>query len=51
MPTNPSNPNGVVMELMDVDPPKLKAPDVTVDDFFFAISKIKPSVSNADLQK
>jgi len=33
-PTFPSDPNGFEMSLYDVDPAKLKAPDVTIDDFF-----------------
>jgi len=39
------------MTLMQVDPVKLKAPNVAVDDFFQALSRIKPSVCAADLDK
>jgi len=34
-----------------VDPAKLRAPDVTIDDFFQALARIKPSVSPSDLDK
>ena len=50
-PTNPSDPNGTEMTLYQIDPTKLKAPDVTADDFFQALARIKPSVSPADLGK
>jgi len=39
------------MNLFQVDPKLLKAPDVTTEDFYQAIARIKPSVSNADLEK
>ena len=39
------------MTLFQVEPSKLKAPDVTTEDFYQAISRIKPSVSNADLER
>ena len=50
-PTYPSDPNGVEMTLYQIEPSKLRAPDVTIDDFFQALARIKPSVSPADLEK
>lgn len=49
-PTYPSDPNGMEMSLYQVEPSKLKAPDVSIDDFFQALARIKPSVSPADLE-
>ena len=51
IPTFPSDQSGIDMTLFQMDPTKLKAPDVTTEDFFQAIARIKPSVSNADLEK
>ena len=51
LPTNPSDPNGIPMGLMDVPPALLRAPDIVADDFFKALSHIKPSVSDKDLVK
>ena len=48
-PTYPSDPQGIEMTLMNIDPTKLKAPDITTEDFFEALSKIKPSVAPEDL--
>ena len=39
------------MTLFQVEPAKLKAPDVTTEDFFQAIARIRPSVSPADLDR
>ena len=39
------------MTLFQVEPSKLKAPDVTIEDFHQAIARIKPSVCAADLEK
>ena len=50
-PTYPSDPSGVEMNLFQVDPKLLKAPDVTTEDFYQAIARIKPSVSAFDLEK
>ncbi len=50
-PTFPSDPMGIEMTLFQVDPAKLKAPDITVDDFYQAIARIKPSVCQADLDR
>ena len=44
-PTFPSDPQGKNMSLMDLDPAKLKAPDICVDDFMAALTKTKGSVS------
>jgi hypothetical protein len=44
-PTYPSDPSGIDMTLFQVEPSKLKAPDITVEDFYAAIARIKPSVS------
>jgi hypothetical protein len=33
------------------DPTKLKAPELTLDDFYQALARIKPSVSPADLDR
>ena len=33
-PTFPSDPNGKEMTLFDIEPSKLRAPNVVVDDFF-----------------
>jgi vacuolar protein-sorting-associated protein 4 len=43
-PTYPSDPAGIDMNLFQVEPSKLKAPDITVDDFYQALARIKPSV-------
>mmetsp|Transcript_23430 Transcript_23430/g.17895 ORF Transcript_23430/g.17895 Transcript_23430/m.17895 type:complete len:86 (+) Transcript_23430:1048-1305(+) len=50
-PTYPSDPMGQDMTLFQLDPSKLRAPDVTMDDFLQALSRIKPSVAEADLVK
>jgi SpoVK/Ycf46/Vps4 family AAA+-type ATPase len=44
-PTYPSDPNGIEMTLFSMDSTKLKAPDVSIEDFHQAIARIKPSVS------
>jgi hypothetical protein len=36
---------------MDLEPSKLRAPDVTCEDFFQSLSRIKPSVATSDLDK
>ncbi len=51
VPTYPSDPTGIEMNLMQVEPRLLQAPDVTTEDFFQAISRIRPSVSQADLTR
>ena len=51
VPTYPSDPAGIEMTLMQVEPKLLQAPDVTTEDFFQAIARIRPSVSQADLTR
>ena len=51
VPTNPSDPRGVDMNMFTMDPKLLKAPDITIDDFMNAVSKIRPSVAQEDLEK
>ena len=36
---------------MDLDPTKLRAPDICADDFYQALARIKPSVCAADLEQ
>ena len=49
-PTFPSDPEGQDMTLMDVDPKKLVCPPVTMDDFMSALSRIRPSVCDKDIE-
>ena len=49
VPTFPSDPNGIAMNLMQADPAKVKAPDISSDDFYKSLGKIKPSVAPSDL--
>lgn len=49
-PTFPMDPNGIQMTLFQVEPSKLKAPEITTEDFFNAISRIKKSVGEKDLE-
>jgi SpoVK/Ycf46/Vps4 family AAA+-type ATPase len=42
---------GVDMTLYQVEPSKLRAPDITTEDFYQAIARIKPSVCEADLER
>lgn len=37
------------MTIMDMEPHLLRAPDVSMDDFMFAIARIKPSVNEKDI--
>ena len=50
IPTFPSDPEGQNMTLMDVDPTKLVCPPVTMDDFMSALSRIRPSVCDKDIE-
>ena len=50
-PTFPSDPDGVDTNLYQIDPAKLKAPDVTAQDVFAALAMIKPSVGQSDLDR
>jgi len=51
-PTYPSDPDGQDMNLYDpkFDAKLLKAPEVSTDDFFSSLARIKPSVAEADLE-
>lgn len=51
VPTYPSDPEGLEMTIMQLEPRLLKAPDVTADDFFQALARIRPSVAQADLDR
>jgi len=51
IPTPPSDPEGKNMTLFDVEPSKLRAPEVKFEDFMNALSRIKPSVALADLER
>lgn len=48
-PTNPSDPEGQEMTLMQVPPAELVCPPVSMDDFMSAISRIRPSVCEDDI--
>lgn len=50
IPTFPSDPEGQDMTLMTVDPTKLVCPPVTMDDFMSALSRIRPSVCDKDIE-
>lgn len=50
-PTNPSDPEGTAMGLMDVQPDLLRCPPVTMADFMMALSRIKPSVNEDDIRQ
>jgi len=50
IPTFPSDPQGVPMTLMDMDPALLRCPDVCMDDFMNALQRIKPSVNDKDIE-
>lgn len=39
------------MTLMEVQPELLRCPDLIVDDFMAAVSRIKPSVNDDDIQE
>eukprot|EP00347_Sterkiella_histriomuscorum_P016540 403352804 len=51
IPTYPSDPEGIEMTIMQLEPRLLKAPDVTTDDFFQALARIRPSVAQKDLDR
>lgn len=38
------------MTIMDMDPELLVAPDVCMDDFMSALTRIKPSVNQKDIE-
>jgi hypothetical protein len=41
---------GKPMTIMDMDPKLLRCPDVCMDDFMQAITRIKPSVCDKDIE-
>lgn len=48
-PTFPSDPNGMPMTLMSIQPDLLRCPDICMDDFMQALARIKPSVNDDDV--
>jgi len=50
-PCSPGDPNAQEMTWMDIDPEKLKEPEITFADCLKSIRVIKPSVSTKDLDK
>lgn len=51
MPTYASDPNGVAMTMVDMDPSLLQAPPICMEDFQSALTKTKPTVAQDDLLK
>jgi vacuolar protein-sorting-associated protein 4 len=52
VPCSPSDEGAFKMNLHDIPEPELlKPPEVCMDDFMKALSKIKPTVSENDLKK
>ena len=52
IPCSPSDEGAFKMTLLEIpDPEKLLTPPVTVEDYINALSKIKPTVSEKDLEK
>ena len=52
VPCSPSDEGAFKMSLHDIPEPELlKPPEVSMDDFMKALSKIKPTVSEGDLVK
>ena len=49
-PTYPSDPDGEQKTIMDIEPNLLQKPPVSFEDFMFALSRVKPTVSLADLE-
>lgn len=39
------------MTIMQMDPSKLKAPDVSIEDLYNGLAKIRPSVAPGDLDR
>jgi len=50
-PCSPGDSGATEIDLMKVDPEKIVAPDVSLDDFFKALMRVKPSVSYEDLER
>ena len=51
VPTYASDPNGVDMSMYDIEPSQLQAPEVTIEDFYTALTKTKATVGKGDLVK
>ena len=52
VPCSPSDPGAIEMKINDIaDPGSLVAPVVTFEDFILSLQKMKPTVSQADLEK
>lgn len=51
IPTYASDPQGHNMSMMDMDPTKLEAPKICLEDFQMALTKTKPTVGKGDLVK
>ena len=52
MPTYPTDPMGIDMNLHNMPvPSKLRAPELMTEDFFQALSRIRPSVAQQDLDR
>ena len=52
VPCSPSDPGAMEMKINDIaDPGSLVAPVVTFEDFILSLQKMKPTVSQADLEK
>ena len=50
-PCSPSNPQGKWMDMYDIPDGKLREPEVTIDDYMQALTRIKPSVCLEDLER
>lgn len=50
-PCGPSDPAGKAMTMMDLSGDQLKLAEVTIDDFMAVLMKVKPSVSQGDIEK
>jgi vacuolar protein-sorting-associated protein 4 len=51
LPSNPHEPGAVAMSWHDVPAHKLMEPPLLASDFFNVLQKIKPSVSEEDIQR
>lgn len=50
-PCSPSDPEGIKIKFMDLNGDQLLLPDVDIDNLYSALSRTKPSVSLADVEK
>ena len=50
-PCSPSDPDGKEMTMYDVPDGKLREPEVCLDDYMQALTRIKPSVCQEDLER